>query len=59
MSWLSTGIYVGVALGSTAAGFVLDARGPRYGYAFAACCGCVAAALYLGGLFLSKRLRSA
>jgi len=59
MSWLSTGIYVGVAAGSTAAGFVLDALGPRDGYVFAACCGCVAAVLYLGGLFLTRRLRNA
>jgi len=59
MSWLSTGIYVGVAAGSTAAGFVLDALGPRDGYAFAACCGCLAAVLYLGGLFLTRRLRDA
>jgi predicted MFS family arabinose efflux permease len=44
MSWLSTGISVGVAAGSTAAGFILDAFGARWGYAFAACCG-VAAAL--------------
>jgi predicted MFS family arabinose efflux permease len=59
MSWLSTGIYVGVAAGSTVAGFVLDALGPRWGYAFAACCGCVAVALYLVGFILTRRLRSA
>ncbi|MCW2931614.1 MAG: hypothetical protein JWM19_2576 [Actinomycetia bacterium] len=59
MSWLSTGIYVGVGAGSTAAGFILDALGPRYGYAFAACCGCLAVALYLAGLFHTQRLRSA
>jgi predicted MFS family arabinose efflux permease len=50
MSWLSTGVYIGVASGATAAGFVLDAFGPRWGYAFAACCGVVAAALCLTGL---------
>jgi MFS family permease len=50
MSWLSTGISVGVACGSTAAGFVLDARGPRWGYAFAAGCGVTAALIYLAGL---------
>jgi MFS family permease len=50
MSWLSTGVYVGVASGATAAGFVLDALGPRWGYAFAASCGVAAAALCLGGL---------
>jgi MFS family permease len=50
MSWLSTGISVGVALGSTAAGFVLDAFGPRQGYAFAAAAGVTAALIYLAGL---------
>ena len=50
MSWLSTGISVGVACGSTAAGFMLDAFGPRAGYEFAAACGVTAAAIYLGGL---------
>jgi MFS family permease len=59
MSWLSTGIYVGVATGATAVGFILDALGPRWGYAFAACCGCVAVALYLAGLFLTRRLQTA
>jgi MFS family permease len=50
MAWLSTGISVGVACGSTAAGFILDALGPRWGYAFAAAAGVTAAAIYLGGL---------
>jgi MFS family permease len=50
MSWLSTGISVGVACGSTAAGFVLDAFGPRWGYAFAAAFGVTAALTYLLGL---------
>lgn len=50
MSWLSTGISVGVACGSTAAGFVLDALGPRWGYAFAGACGVTAALIYLSGL---------
>ena len=50
MAWLSTGISVGVACGSTAAGFVLDALGPRWGYAFAAAAGVTAALIYLGGL---------
>jgi MFS family permease len=59
MSWLSTGIYVGAAAGSTAAGLVLDALGPREGYAFAACCGCLAAVTYLAGLVLTRRLRNA
>ena len=50
MSWLSTGISVGVACGSTAAGFILDALGPRWGFAFAAACGVTAALIYLCGL---------
>jgi MFS family permease len=50
MSWLSTGISVGVACGATAAGFILDAFGPRWGYAFAAVSGVTAALIYLAGL---------
>jgi predicted MFS family arabinose efflux permease len=50
MAWLSTGISVGIACGSTAVGFVLDAFGARWGYAFAAAAGVTAALIYLGGL---------
>jgi MFS family permease len=50
MSWLSTGIAVGLAIGSTAAGFILDAFGARWGYAFAAASGVTAALIYLAGL---------
>ena len=50
MSWLSTGIAVGLACGSTAAGFILDAFGPRWGYAFAAAAGVTATVIYLAGL---------
>jgi MFS family permease len=50
MSWLSTGVSVGVACGSTAAGFILDAFGARWGYAFAGASGVVAVLIYLGGL---------
>jgi MFS family permease len=50
MSWLSTGISVGVACGATAVGFILDAFGPRWGYAFGAVCGVTAAAIYLVNL---------
>lgn len=50
MVWLGTGISVGVACGSTAVGFILDAFGPRWGYGFAAACGVSAALVYLGGL---------
>jgi MFS family permease len=50
MSWLSTGISVGVACGATAAGFILDAYGPRWGYLFAAASGVTATLIYLAGL---------
>jgi len=50
MSWLGTGISVGVALGATAVGFILDAFGPRWGYAFAAAAGVTTVAIYLCGL---------
>ena len=36
MSWLSSGISVGVAAGASVVGFVIDAHGPRFGYAVAA-----------------------
>jgi MFS family permease len=49
MSWLGTGISVGVALGATAVGFILDALGPRWGYGFAASCGVTAVLIYLVG----------
>ena len=55
MSWLSSGIGVGLAAGSSVAGFILDAHGPRAGYAFAAACGAAGAATCLLGL---PRLRS-
>jgi MFS family permease len=50
MSWLGTGISVGVALGATAAGFILDALGPRWGYAYAAASGVTTVVIYLSGL---------
>jgi len=55
MSWLSSGIGLGLAAGSSVVGFILDAHGPRAGYAFAAACGAAAAATCLLGL---SRLRS-
>src|SRR5580692_10266865 len=55
MSWLSSGIGVGLAIGSSVVGFILDAHGPRAGYAFAAACGVASAATCLIGL---RRLRS-
>lgn len=50
MSWLSTGIGVGVACGATAAGFIIDAAGPRWAYVFAASCGSAGVLLCLGGV---------
>ena len=50
MSWLTTGISVGVALGATAVGFILDAFGARWGYAFAAFSGGASVLLCLAGL---------
>jgi len=55
MSWLSSGIGVGLAAGASAVGFILDAHGARVGYAFAAACGVASAATCLLGL---RRLRS-
>jgi predicted MFS family arabinose efflux permease len=55
MSWLSSGISVGVAAGASVVGFILDAHGPRVGYAFAAACGAASAVTCLLGL---ARLRS-
>ena len=50
MSWLSSGISVGVAAGASVVGFVIDAHGPRFGYAVAAMCGAASAAICLAGL---------
>ena len=55
MSWLSSGIGVGLAAGASVVGFILDAHGPRVGYAFAAACGVASAVTCLVGL---PRLRS-
>ncbi|HEY7265678.1 MAG TPA: MFS transporter [Trebonia sp.] len=50
MSWVTTGIGVGVAFGATAVGFILDAFGARWGYAFAASCGSVSVLACLAGV---------
>ena len=55
MSWLSSGIGVGLAVGASVAGFVIDGHGPRAGYVFAAACGVASAVTCLLGL---RRLRS-
>jgi MFS family permease len=55
LTWLSTGIGVGVAAGSSAVGFVIDSYGARWGYVFAAGCGCASVITCLLGL---RRLRT-
>ncbi|MEU4209131.1 MFS transporter [Streptomyces sp. NPDC026206] len=56
MTWTSTGLAVGVALGSSAAGMVVDAAGAGAGYAVPGTAGLLAAA----GAFLGyRRLRPA
>jgi MFS family permease len=55
MSWLSSGISVGVAAGASVVGFIIDAHGPRLGYVFAAACGAASAVTCIAGL---PRLRS-
>jgi MFS family permease len=54
MSWVSTGLAVGVALGSSLAGWVIDAAGARAGYGVPAVAGAVAAAV---GFLGYRRLR--
>lgn len=55
MTWLSSAISVGVAIGSAASGHLADAFGPRPGYAFAAGCGVLTLITCLLGL---SRLRA-
>ncbi len=54
MSWLSSGISVGVAAGASVVGFIIDAHGPRLGYVFGAGCGAASAAVAIAG---QRRLR--
>jgi MFS family permease len=56
MTWLSSGISVGVAAGASVTGFLIDAHGARVGYAFAALCGGASAVTSLIGL---RRLHTA
>ncbi|WP_269856574.1 MFS transporter [Streptomyces sp. RPT161] len=56
MTWTSTGLAVGVALGSSAAGSVVDASGAGTGYAVPAAAGALAAAAAFLG---HRRLRPA
>ncbi|MFI9253559.1 MFS transporter [Streptomyces sp. NPDC053069] len=54
MTWVSTGLAVGVALGSSLAGWVIDAAGARAGYGVPAVSGAVAVAV---GFLGYRRLR--
>ncbi|MEV0222667.1 MFS transporter [Streptomyces sp. NPDC050704] len=55
MTWVSTGLAVGVALGSSLSGWVIDTAGARAGYGVPAVAGTVAAAVgFLGYRRLSK-----
>ncbi|MEV7791327.1 MFS transporter [Streptomyces sp. NPDC087512] len=55
MTWVSTGLAVGVALGSSAGGWVIDAAGARAGYAVPAVAGAVAVAVGFLGYRRLKR----
>jgi MFS family permease len=55
MTWLSSTISVGVAIGSSIAGHLVDVAGPRPGYVFAAGCGLLAIVVCLVG---QRRLRA-
>ncbi|GHI02215.1 MFS transporter [Streptomyces cellostaticus] len=54
MTWVSTGLAVGVAVGSSVAGWVIDAAGARAGYGVPAASGAVAVAV---GFLGYRRLR--
>ncbi|GHE06727.1 MFS transporter [Streptomyces alanosinicus] len=54
MTWVSTGLAVGVALGSSVAGWVIDAAGARAGYGVPAVSGAAAVAV---GFLGYRRLR--
>ena len=55
MTWISTGLAVGVALGSSVAGWVIDAAGARAGYGVPAVSGAVAVTVgFLGYRRLSR-----
>src|SRR5215469_4869985 len=49
MTWLSSAISVGVAVGAATCGHIVDALGPRYGYGFAATCGVAAVTVCILG----------
>jgi MFS family permease len=55
MTWVSTGLAVGVALGSSLSGWVIDTAGARAGYGVPVAAGAVAVAVgFLGYRRLSR-----
>jgi MFS family permease len=50
MTWLSSAISIGVAIGSSVCGRIIDDLGPRWGYGFAASCGLITVMICLVGL---------
>ena len=50
MTWLTSTINVGFAIGSSTCGHIIDDLGPRWGYAFAATCGVIAVLISIVGL---------
>jgi MFS family permease len=55
MTWLSSAISIGVAVGSSVCGRIIDDLGPRWGYGFAASCGLITITICLVG---QRRLRA-
>ncbi|MEV0438206.1 MFS transporter [Streptomyces spectabilis] len=55
MTWVSTGLAVGIALGSSVAGWVIDAAGPSAGYGVPGVAGALAAAVGFLGYRRLKR----
>lgn len=49
MAWQSTAIWLGLAIGSSACGYLADAFGSHAAYAFAMVCGGIGAAIAVGG----------
>ncbi|MFE3994078.1 MFS transporter [Streptomyces goshikiensis] len=49
MTWISTGLAVGIAIGSSVTGWVVDAAGAQNGYVVSLTAGCTAAAVAFAG----------
>jgi len=50
MAWLSSTINIGVAVGSSVTGRIIDDLGARWGFVFAASCGVLALLIFIAGL---------